>query len=128
MSAAVGAGALAATGPEGAGSADAAAGADAPEKTRRKRPDVLGHAVFEDLEVGLREIADRLPAPVPHDDVDDHGRDRLANRAAGALRGLLRVPFAHQCENHGQGTNERPALCHVTRFLTLNLAEPRRTL
>ena len=97
-------------GPAAIGGADAGAAAlpagaaacrsrshRAPQHTfedRRERSDRLRHAVFEDLEIRLRQILDRLPAPIAYHHVDEHRRDALFHSADGSLRFLR----ARECE------------------------------
>ncbi len=64
-----------------------------PEQTfedRRERANRLWHAVFQDLEIGLGQILDRLAAPVAHDDIDEDRGDAFFDGADRPLR-LLRL-------------------------------------
>ena len=58
-----------------------------------ERADRLRHAVFEHLEIRLREIADRRAFPVAYHDIHEHRPHAFVDRAGGALRRrrLLRV-------------------------------------
>ena len=51
------------------------------------RPDLLADAVFLDLEVGGRQVQDRVTAPVAHHDVHQDGRGIGLDDARRALRG-----------------------------------------
>ncbi len=56
-------------------------------RKQRHRPDLLRHAVFFDLEVGGRQVQDRVAAPVAHHDVHQDGRGIGLDDARRALRG-----------------------------------------
>ncbi len=79
---------------------------------RRERSELLRNAVFDDLEVRLRQIADGLALLVANDDVDEDGAHGFANRAR--LRGRLLLAGSRRCRNQdGDCDGKRHAkTCH----------------
>ncbi len=78
---------------------------------RRERPELLDHAVLEDLEISGSEIADRQSPLVADDHVDQHGRHALAHRPGPLRCRLLLGRPRRGREQDEQGDPERHSQC-----------------